>query len=178
MKQVETNTYIEPGNVLTDEEMHSIRDDMDYIVKPSWVTSVPLLSGSKLKADEWRTLGCLNLPISLVRKWSDTERAELLHLTMLLMTAITLATSQVTSEAHSILYINRMVEYRRELQRIFPFYECVPNHHMAFHIPEFIKLYGPVHGWWAFPFERAIGQLQRLSTNYKKCKSSAYSRLS
>ncbi|KAG6913412.1 hypothetical protein DXG01_007033 [Tephrocybe rancida] len=39
---------------------------------------------------------------------------------------------------------------------------------MAFHIPEFLAKYGPAHGWWAFPFERAIGQLQRMSTNYKQ----------
>ena len=156
--------------------MHTIKDDMDYIVKPSWMPSVPLLSGSKLKADEWRTLGCLNLPISLIRQWSkhlNKERVELLHLTMLLMSAISLATSRITSDAHCARYLDRMYEYRRELQRLFPFYNCVPNHHMAFHIPEFIKLFGPVHGWWTFPFERAIGQLQRLSTNYKKCKSSA-----
>jgi hypothetical protein len=27
--------------------------------------------------------------------------------------------------------------------------------------------YGPVHGWWMFPFERVIGALQKTNTNYK-----------
>ncbi|KAG2148241.1 uncharacterized protein EDB93DRAFT_1085087 [Suillus bovinus] len=27
--------------------------------------------------------------------------------------------------------------------------------------------YGPMHGWWMFPFERIIGALQKTNTNYK-----------
>lgn len=151
--------------------MKTIVDDLEFVVKPSWMPSVPLSSGSKLKADEWRTLGCLNLPLSLIRLWSkhlEQDRLDFLQLTMSLMSAVLLATSRVTSDEHCTRYLKFMMEYRKGLQRLFPLYDCLPNHHVAFHIPEFIKLFGPVHGWWAFPFERAIGQLQRLSTNYKK----------
>ena len=27
---------------------------------------------------------------------------------------------------------------------------------MALHLPDYLLLYGPVHSWWTFPFERLI----------------------
>ncbi|KAJ6484909.1 hypothetical protein C8R45DRAFT_829718 [Mycena sanguinolenta] len=37
--------------------------------------------------------------------------------------------------------------------------------HAAFHIYDFILLFGPVVDWWCFPFERLIGTLQKINTN-------------
>ncbi|KAJ7610392.1 hypothetical protein FB45DRAFT_751377 [Roridomyces roridus] len=36
---------------------------------------------------------------------------------------------------------------------------------MAFHIYDFLLLFGPVISWWTFPFERIIGFLERINTN-------------
>lgn len=166
------------GNVFTHAEMKEVYADFDRLVKPSWVTSIPKTVstvGPKLKSDEWRTFGSLNLPVTLIRLWSDDDpqdedsrqRQELLHLTMLLFSAIAAATTRVTSEKHREEYLSHMVQYRQELKRLFPGYDCRANHHIAFHIPDFMAYYGPVHGWWSYPFERMIGMLQRISTNYK-----------
>lgn len=38
---------------------------------------------------------------------------------------------------------------------------------MAFHIKDYLVLFGPVHAWWTFPFERLIGMLQRMPNNGK-----------
>jgi len=35
------------------------------------------------------------------------------------------------------------------------------------HLPLFFSLFGPVRSWWCFPFERLIGQIQRLLSNHK-----------
>jgi hypothetical protein len=158
--------------------MKIIYEDLENMVKPSWVTSVPdsLSSvGPKLKSDQWRTLGSVYLPVSLIRLWSiadpDSEREkhrrELLHLTILLFSAISVATSRITSGNNAEEYLRLMTEYRQELRRLFPDYPTRPNHHMAFHIAEFLRRYGPVHGWWTFPFERMIGMIQRIPTNHK-----------
>lgn len=167
-----------PGYIFTDQEMEAIWSDVENMIKPSWVTSVPTTlssSGPKLKSDQWRTVGSLYLPVTLIRLWSGTSptnpnskrRHELLHLTMLLLSAIAVATSRVTSADNAKQYLTYMGAYRQELAKQFPTYKCHPNHHLAMHIPEFLAMYGPVHGWWAFPFERMIGMLQRISTNYK-----------
>jgi hypothetical protein len=42
-----------------------------------------------------------------------------------------------------------------------------PNHHLSLHLAECIRNFGPVHGWWAFPFERYNGIIQRYNTNNK-----------
>ncbi|KAJ7176425.1 hypothetical protein C8R43DRAFT_872807, partial [Mycena crocata] len=150
--------------------------DLARIVTPSWMTSVPPNFGGessdgKLKADQWRTLGTVYMPITLIRLWSasrpGSHRRELLSLTMDLVSAIIVASSRVTSGSNGELCLDLLVNYRRRLSKLFPDYECHPNHHMALHLPVFFLLFGPIHGWWTFPFERAIGKLQRIPTNYK-----------
>lgn len=39
------------------------------------------------------------------------------------------------------------------------------NIHAAFHIYDFLILFGPIMAWWCFPFERLIGTLQKINTN-------------
>ena len=63
-----------------------------------------------------------------------------------------------------------MTRYIRNLQIVHPNATIYTNHHMAMHIHTFMLLFGPVHSWWTFPFERLIGHLQRLSTNDKPGK--------
>jgi hypothetical protein len=166
------------GSVFTTEEMEALWNDLENIVKPTWVTSVPTTlssAGPKLKSDQWRTVGSLYLPITLIRLWSTVEpvdeqsirRRELLHLTMLLLSAVAVASSRVTSGNNAAEFLSLMLEYISELRRLFPDYKLHSIHHMATHIGDFLLMYGPVHGWWAFPFERMIGTLQRISTNHK-----------
>ncbi|OJT08646.1 hypothetical protein TRAPUB_462, partial [Trametes pubescens] len=45
--------------------------------------------------------------------------------------------------------------------------QLVPNHHLSMHLKECLYLFGPVHAWWAFPFERFNGLLQHLNINNK-----------
>lgn len=186
LKQVESSlppTAPQHGSVFTDAEMKAIRRDINEMVKPSWVSSVPTTvssSGPKLKSDQWRVFGSLYLPVTLIRLWSDCgddeagrQRQKLLHLTMVLMSAIVIASSRVTSQKHAEEYLGHMLVYRQLLQEIFPTYKCHPNHHVAMHVGELLMMYGPMHGWWTFPLERMIGVLQRIPTNYKpgKCRT-------
>jgi hypothetical protein len=150
------------------------------MVTPSWLTSVPTNLGSashgKLKADQWRVLGTTYLPISLVRLWSKLKtgdektgkRSRILDATMSLLSAVVIASSHVTSPAHADLYLQHMQAYLTGIKQLFPDYSLHANHHMALHLHEYLLLYGPVHAWWAFPFERLIGLLQRVPTNHKQ----------
>ena len=40
-----------------------------------------------------------------------------------------------------------------------------PNHHAALHLTMFIALFGPVHAWRAFAFERLNYMMQSLNIN-------------
>jgi len=140
---------------------------------PATVATAPK---AKLKSDEWRTWGCLYLPVSFIRLWlkvdpvneKESRRRDLMHLTMLLVSAIVIASSRVTSEENAREYLAYMLGYRQALEKLFPNYLCQSIHHMAMHIPEYLLMYGPVHGWWAYPFERMIGMLQRIAVNSKE----------
>ncbi|KAK0493661.1 hypothetical protein EDD18DRAFT_1078229 [Armillaria luteobubalina] len=86
---------------------------------------------------------------------------------MHLISTVIVATSYETSVANAEAYLCHMKAYRALLQDMFPEYKCLPNHHMAMHISEYLLMFRPVQNWWTFPFERAIGTLERISTNYK-----------
>ncbi|KAF8809397.1 hypothetical protein BYT27DRAFT_7254534 [Phlegmacium glaucopus] len=60
-----------------------------------------------------------------------------------------------------------MQAYFTGLKTLFPEYGFHPNHHLALHLHQYLLLFGPVHAWWTFPFERMIGMLQRIPTNGK-----------
>ena len=168
------------GHIFTEKDVEALRTDIRDFVTPSWLTSIPSNLGEpshgKLKADQWRTLGTVYLPVSLVRLWATPNkddpqqaagRQKLLSLTLSLISAINIASSRTTSRDKANLYTRYMTEYLDGLWNLMPDYQFRPNHHMALHLSEYLLLYGPVHGWWTFPFERLIGLLQDIPNNFK-----------
>lgn len=160
--------------------MKQIREDIQNMITPSWLTSVPVNLGcashGKLKADQWRVLGTTYLPITLIRLWGtkstplDARQArcrQLLHITIAMLSAVVLATSRKATVANAYCYRDLIVVYMKGLLDLFPDYKCRPNLHMSLHLYQFILDFGPPHGWWTFPFERLIGLLERMPHNGK-----------
>jgi hypothetical protein len=160
--------------------MAKLRSDIENMITPSWLTSVPTNLGEpshgKLKADQWRTLGTTYLPVSLIRLWDQFEDGEdrrsqqckkLLEVSLSLISAVVIASSRTTSREKADLYLHHMQNYLKGLRELFPRYRFLPNQHMALHLAEYLQLYGPVHSWWTFPFERLIGMLQRIPNNFQ-----------
>jgi hypothetical protein len=167
--------------IATRETMERIKEVIVNTTTPSWVNSVPKnygdASAGVMKADEWRLLSTIYLPLALISMWgvgtthtSPTNSIRfhrILNHTMLLVSAISLACKHTMSQAHSSAYLTCLVQYLKELVDIHPDANHLPNHHMAMHLPHFFHLFGPVRSWWCFPFERLIGQIQRLLSNHK-----------
>jgi hypothetical protein len=40
-----------------------------------------------------------------------------------------------------------------------------PNHHYSIHTPDFVRDFGPLHGFWTFLFERLNKVLKSYKTN-------------
>jgi hypothetical protein len=143
------------------------------------MTSVPSQLGSsshsKLKSDQWRALGTTHLLLSLIRLWGfkndssprSVRCSEILHVTISLISAVIIATSHTITPTSATAYRQHMLDYINGIKRLFPEYRLHPNHHMSLHIPDVLLLFGPVHSWWTFPFERLIGNLQRMPSNGK-----------
>ncbi|KAJ3720852.1 hypothetical protein C8R42DRAFT_581801 [Lentinula raphanica] len=152
---------------------------------PSWVNSVPKNFGEakagSLKADEWRTLSALYLPIALVTLWGDNDGIpppvdetdaghlfQALNHTMALFQATILACRYTMTASRARAYQEYIASWTQDLRRLFPHVrEGIPrpNIHAAGHIYDFLLLFGPVLSWWCFPFERLIGVLQKVNTN-------------
>jgi hypothetical protein len=118
-----------------------------------------------------------DVPAAMAEIWihdscsPEDERAQrqkkLVEATMLLATAIRWATSYRTSELHAAQYMRCITAYLNILKELYPDLAWRPNHHAALHIGPFLLLFGPMHGWWMFVFERIIGLLQKININYK-----------
>ena len=179
MQNVGASTSTESGHVLQAKEVEEIRSDIDQLLTPTWMTSVPSDIGSsshgKLKADQWRALGTTHLLLSLIRLWGlendgsprSVRCFKILDVTISLISAVVIATSHTITPASVSAYNAHMLDYINGIKHLFPDYQLHPNHHMCLHIPEFLLLFGPVHSWWTFPFERLIGNIQRMPSNGK-----------
>lgn len=167
--------------VVTDGLLAHIRMVIKATYTPSWVGSVPSnigdASAGKLKADEWRQLFTIYLPLALVSKWGEgsdhpssavaRRSRELLDHTMELVSAVSIACARTTSHQKAQRYEGHIREYLRTMRDVHPNINISTNMHMASHIQEFMRLFGPTFSWWCFPFERLIGFLQRMPNNGK-----------
>jgi hypothetical protein len=163
--------------IATPKVMERIRDCINDADTPSWLRSVPHNFGDaaagSLKADEWRTFFTVYLPLAIISLWAesvsggDAEFEKVLDHTMLLVSAVSIACMRTMTQEKAAAYLECMVCYIRDLKVLHPHATHRTNHHMAIHVYDFLLLFGPVYSWWCFPFERLIGQLQRLSSNHK-----------
>lgn len=158
--------------VLTDDVVDILRSDIKSTFLPSWIERPPLNFGSaahgKLKADHWRTVCTINMVITLTRIWGSTTASlaerRLLDNFVHLVVTVDLASRRSMNPHRARLFDLHMMEYLRTLRILFE-NDLVPNHHLSLHLSTCLLLFGPVHGWWAYPFERFNGIIQRLNTN-------------
>jgi hypothetical protein len=162
------------------ETLERIREVIKDMDTPSWLQSVPFNFGKaaagSLKADEWRTVTTIHIPVALVSLWgegtehpSETVRSNLrtaLNHTMSLVCAVSLACKRTMSAFRMNAYRMHIISWLSKLREIHPDARVSTNWHSAVHIYDFLLLFGPVRSWWCFPFERLIGQLQRLPHNH------------
>ncbi|THV07826.1 hypothetical protein K435DRAFT_642365, partial [Dendrothele bispora CBS 962.96] len=146
---------------------------------PTWINSVPgnysEKSAGTIKADEWRTLATIYLPIALVTLWDYNTRhtsplsRKVLRHTMALFQAVNIVCRYTMSTRQATAYRELLKQWVDDLHHLHSHTKgrrlVRPNVHAAFHIYDFLMLFGPVVSWWTFPFERLIGTLQKINTN-------------
>jgi len=55
--------------------------------------------------------------------------------------------------------------FRNKFERLYGKFPYTPNMHLSLHLKACLLDYGPVHGFWCFPFERFNGLLGSYPTN-------------
>jgi hypothetical protein len=148
---------------------------------PSWVNSVPSNYGEHsagtIKADEWRTLSTVHLPIALVTLWGEENGSppkegshflNILDHTMALFQAVSIVCRYTMNIERATKYRHFIKQWVDGLYKYHPHtmkHKRRPNVHASFHLYDFLLLFGPVISWWCFPFERLVGTLQKINTN-------------
>ena len=139
------------------EVMQRIQEVISTATRPSWLRIVPRNFGEAaagvLKADEWRMLSTVFLPIALISMWGAgtphfTERQsrylrQVLDHTMLVVAAISIAMMHTMTPTRSANFLKAMTTYLDELVDIHPHVHHLPNHHASMHLPRFFHLFGP-----------------------------------
>lgn len=152
------------------------------VITPSWITKPPRMLGTKragtLKADHWRVLYSIYLPLALICLWDKgspvaagnaSDMASVLNTAMQLTCASIVMTKNSLDPRRRDLYRNCLRRHVLGLKENFPGF-IIPSHHLAFHVYDFMDSFSTVRNWWAFPYENLIGRLQRIPTNHKTGK--------
>ncbi|KAI1783145.1 hypothetical protein LXA43DRAFT_977257 [Ganoderma leucocontextum] len=79
--------------------------------------------------------------------------------------ALRLLTSHVLTTAEIKDADKLLREYCTELLRLYGKGAIRPNHHYATHVPDFALMFGPLHNFWSFLFERLNKVLKSYNTN-------------
>ncbi|KAL5497981.1 hypothetical protein ACEPAH_2912 [Sanghuangporus vaninii] len=161
--------------------MNHIQHVISTMTAPSFIRPVPTNFGDpasgKIKADKWRTLCTIHLPLALILYcfyssdiWDAAFRqrfAEVIDHTMDLVQAVTILFKKSIGPNKIGKYRSHIGWYISRLQQVHPEANFVPNMHMAMHIADYLPLFGSIYSWWTFPFERLIGKLRGMQTNSK-----------
>ncbi|OBZ66279.1 hypothetical protein A0H81_13832 [Grifola frondosa] len=153
------------------QTMEEFLKDRSRMELPSWVTAAPMGFGTtrygKLSADQWKTVGTINLPVTLIRTWGSEKgrRLDMLQNFMEAVEAIEVIGLREINASHIQIAEQSMQRYLKSLIVLYKDAKILPNHHFALHLPEFLRLFGPVHSWRTFAFERFNHLLQSTNTN-------------
>lgn len=161
--------------ILNKPILEEIWRDMAATTKPSWLANPPKNLGSashgKLSADQWRTACSVNMVITLIRLWGSTDstqhQRDILDNFLALVATVRWATMRTASRHQIQIVDEQMQAYLTSLVRLFSDKYVRINHHLTLHLAECLRRFGPVHGWWAFPFERYNGIIRGENINNK-----------
>ncbi|KAJ3965570.1 hypothetical protein EV361DRAFT_810492 [Lentinula raphanica] len=147
-------------------------------VTPSWMTNPPadvgLAKAGTLKADHWRRLFAVHVPLAVLSLWRETSplaspdahrMASVVDTTMHLSCASLIMTKRSLSLERRNLFRHLLRLHVLGLRQDFPGW-IFPSHHLAFHIFDGMENYSGVRNCWCFPFEFTIGKLQRIPNNH------------
>ena len=152
--------------------MSRIRSGLAAVTVPSWLERPPTNLGEKshgkLKADTWRILFTVFLPLILPELWHGTldNRSNLLLENFhLLVYCTNIVCSNIVTSDMPELYAQHYHAYLLTSKQLFPHAKPRPNHHYAMHNAEQLRFWGPLPQVSEFFGERQNGELQDIKTN-------------
>ena len=151
--------------VIDGVQLESIQDKVDRMRIPSHIGRIPhkiASNFSSFTADQWRnwicvySLYCLHgvLPPEHFSCWALFVDA----CSHLLQPSISCAALEQADKS--------LIEFCKAFESLYGEEHCTPNMHMHLHVKQSVLNYGPVYGFWCFPFERFNGILGSFQKNW------------
>ncbi|KAL1711912.1 hypothetical protein EV715DRAFT_214647, partial [Schizophyllum commune] len=141
------------------EVLQRLHDCLRQLMRPSWVVrpqlDVGLPSARKVKAAHWKRM--YEVPASMSGPLQTA-----MHLSCACLSMIADVSTEEQRDKFSSLFAQHLDGLERDCPGI-----STPNHHVSFHIRDFMSLLGPVRNWWCFPFERLVSRMQRTGNNHR-----------
>ena len=158
--------------------LQRIQKAVREVIIPAWITRPPanvgLAKAGTLKAETWRTLFKIFIPLALLSLWQEgspisadnaKDMASVLRTSMYLTCASTTMMKRNLTAEDQVAFKEYLRQYVLGLKQDFPD-SVVPSHHLAFHIADGMDLFGTVNNASCFAGERLIGRLQKIPTNH------------
>ena len=151
--------------ILTSVQFVLIQEKVDRMRVPSKIGRIPHKISSNFAsftADQWRnwicvySLYCLHgvLPLEHYSCWALFVET----CCYLLRASFSYLDLDKADES--------LIEFCQAFENLYGKEHCTPNMHMHLHVKQSILNYGPVYGFWCFPFERFNGILGSFQKNW------------
>ncbi|MBW0591719.1 hypothetical protein O181_131434 [Austropuccinia psidii MF-1] len=155
------------------------REIMKDVVLPSGVGALPQNLGEskhgRLKASDWLTLFTLILPLIIPKSFIEeiediplnSKRGIFLQNTGDVIQCTRIVCSWSVKEGYAGRFKIAYNRYLKNAKTLYKNPKLKPNHHYCLHIPQQMKIWGPMLVISEFSGERVIGLLQKIPTNNK-----------
>ncbi|KAI7953318.1 hypothetical protein MJO28_005865 [Puccinia striiformis f. sp. tritici] len=169
-----TGAWIRPteGKTILDRDaLAFINKRLPRIRYPTWVKQpIPVLgkaSFGSLKADEWRNLIVIQLPLLLPVYWAagGPPARSLFRNFAHLVSMVNLALKRLMNIDKAEKYRQHTLAYLESCLLLFPDVDLAPNHHMSIHLADCLAKFGPSRAWWSFSMERLMGRILKAAHN-------------
>ena len=154
------------------------QDVVENLTIPSWLPRPPLDVGLRdagtLKADTWRILFEIFLPLALLSLWKETsplaapnadQMGSVLETSMYLTCASLIVMKDRLSFDDQANFKKYLRQHLLGVKQHFP-YGFIPSYHAAFHIADGMDLFSTVRNASCFRGERLIGKLRSIPHNH------------
>jgi len=161
-KQIIKSIFIDQGK-LGMEQLRVAQCRMDHVDLPSDIGRIPpkIAIGndgfSKLTADQWKTFIMIFSTTILWDMLDDNDRKILGYF----VRACNLLVSRLITEDDLKEAQERLKDMSYLIERTYGPEFITSNIHLALHLPDCCRDYGPVYSFWLFPFERLNGYIGR-----------------
>ena len=145
------------------DQLRVAQSRMDHVELPSDIGRIPpkIAIGdgfSNLTADQWKTFIMVYSTTILWDMLDDNDRKILGHF----VRACNLLVTRFITEDDLKEAQERLNDMARIIEREYGPEFITSNIHLVLHIPDCYRDYGPIYGFWLFPFERLNGYIGKI----------------